>query len=321
MILALALLAAAPAGTPCEMEAEDRAWIEQALANWQKSERALLKLPASPLPRIYAIDGQCTYVADPQPGQALVWRGTAHGGKVSLPGGRPQPVGPVSFAAPGEGADGKPFFAMSLPSVWRAAGVSSGLGVEGLMDGVLLHELMHVRQFYFANPALAEITRQYDLPDSIDDDSLQAAFKGKADYVAAWERERDTLYAAAAAPDDREARRLAGEALAMMRARRARWLSGANAHWAKLDDIFLTMEGLGQWLAYGWYRAPFGMALEADTAQAEVRRKGQWWTQEEGLALFLVIDRLVPDWQARAFAAKPELAEALLERASGASSD
>lgn len=317
MILALALLAAASASSSCEMEADDRVWIEQALEHWERSERELLKRESGPLPRIYAIDGRCTYVADPLPGQTPQWRGTAHDGKVSLPGGPPQPVGPISFAAPGEGNGAAPFFAMSLPSVWREAGVSSGLGVEGLMNGVLLHEIMHVRQFYFANPALAQIISQYRLPDSIDDDSLQAAFKTNPDYVAAWERERDTLYAAAAAADDKEARQLAGEALGMMRARRTRWLSGANEHWAKLDDIFLTMEGLGQWVAYSWYRAPFGMALEADTAQMEVRRKGQWWTQEEGLALFLVIDRLVPDWQNHAFAARPDLAEALLARASG----
>ena len=33
----------------------------------------------------------------------------------------------------------------------------------------------------------------------------------------------------------------------------------------------------------------------------------RWWSQEEGLALFLVLDRLLPDWPDRAFSANPAL--------------
>jgi hypothetical protein len=207
---------------------------------------------------------------------------------------------------------------MTLPSVWRAAGVKSGFGIEPLMDGVMLHELMHSRQFYFATPMLAHIAQRNGLGDDAGDDSVQERYKSDPVYVAAYRAERDLLFAAAAAPSDVEARRLAGEALVKLRERRARWFTGADAYWADYDDIFLAMEGIGQWLAYTYYTSPAGLNLPRDTTLAEVRRGGRFWTQDQGLALFLVVDRLVPDWQRQAFASHPVLAEGLLERAATA---
>ncbi len=52
------------------------------------------------------------------------------------------PAGPIAFA----GFNGEPYFVMSLPSVWRDAGVTSMVGLERFLHGVLLHEMMHTRQ-------------------------------------------------------------------------------------------------------------------------------------------------------------------------------
>lgn len=310
------LLAAAGAASACVMAPADRVWLDRAIANWRVAERRLLRLTPSPLPRIVAIDARCTWTGIAQRNGRFAWTASPHDGKtVALPGGGNAPVGPISHAGPGAGGAESGYFAMSLPSVWRAAGVISGLGLERLMDGVMLHELMHTRQFYFANPRLAELGRQYGLGDDISDDSIQQRFADDPAYAAAWRAETDLLFAAAAAPSDEEARRLAGQALAAMRARQARWFTGPDAQWAPLDDIFLTMEGLGQWLAYAWYISPQGGGIDPATAQREVRRKRSQWSQDQGLGSFLVIDRLVPGWQREAFAVKPVLAMALLERA------
>ncbi len=300
------------AESTCVMSRADKAWLDGAIANWRSSERDILKLAPAPLPTIIAIDAACTYTGKADRQRRLRWTAAAHGDPIALPGGNTAPIGPISFASPDNGAAGTGYFAMSLPSVWRKSGVSSELGLERLMDGVLLHELMHTRQFYFANPRLAALTREYGLPDSINDDSLQDAFKADAGYVADYEAERDLLYAAATAPTDGEARTLAGKALAKMRARRAGYFTGANAKWLPLDDLFLTMEGLGQWLAYAWY---VKSGVPAPAAIDAVRRKRNLWSQDQGLALFLTINRLVPDWQRDAFADQPLLAEALLAKA------
>ncbi|GJG86098.1 hypothetical protein tb265_12790 [Gemmatimonadetes bacterium T265] len=309
--------AGAARALPCAMGLADARWVAAALAHWPVAVRDLLRLPPAPLPTIVTFDRRCAFIATPRAGGARVWRGTPHGGTVTLPDGKRIPAGVTSLAAPAGDASGRAgYFVMSLPSMWRAGGVRSGLGLERLMDGVLLHELMHTRQFYFANPVLADVTRRYGLSeDSVDDDAVQRAYEKNPAYVADYTAERDLLFAAAAAPDTAEARRLAREALARLRARRARWFVGNAARWGPVDEIFLTMESLGQWVAYTWYTTTEEPHLTPDAALREVRRGGRYWTQDEGLALFLVVDRLVPGWQRLAFAPEPATAEALLARA------
>ena len=319
------LLGAAPAraraAAPCAMAVADRGWIEASIAHWRIAERDLLKLPPQPLPTIVVVDARCTYTARPERSARGGWRwpGTPHGGTMRFANGVAQPVGPISFAAPDPRQPTGGFFAMSLPSVWRAAGVTSGLGLERLMDGVMLHESMHARQFYFVNPTMAAFEKRYGTDTEASDDAVQARFKTDPAYVAAYEAERDALFRAAAAPTQAEARTLAVEALGLMRARRTRFFTGADAKWLQLDNLFLQMEGLGQWLAFAWYVSPRGAGLAPATVLPEVRRGGRFWTQDEGLALFLVVDRLSPGWQRDAFAARPLLAEALLAKAAGVS--
>ena len=100
-----------------------------------------------------------------------------------------------------------------------------------------------------------------------------------------------------------------------MRARRARWFTGEQAVFAALDDVFLTMEGMGQWLAYRSLLSPGGGGLAPDAALPAVRRGGRQWSQDQGLALMLVVDRLLPGWQQRAFADPDWRAERLLSAA------
>ena len=311
----LLLVAAAPlAAAPCRLPPADQAWVDGALANWRVVEARFLRLPPSPLPAVVAIGQHC--VATKPAGATAAWRGVAHRGIVSLPDGKRVPAGVVAFAAPAE-KDARAFFAMSTPAIWRASGVTSELGLETLMDGVLLHEMAHVRQAHWATPMLNGLQARHALADAtVNDDEVQARFGKDPAYLAAYERERDLLFAAAAAPTDAEARRLAGEALTAMRARRHRWFA-AEPWWRAFDDIFLQMEGVGQWLIYRWYVDGPRRTYAPGVALRAVRRGRNQWTQDEGLALMLTVDRLVPRWQTLAFAARPALAEELLARAAG----
>ena len=304
---------ASAAADTCTMARDDAAWIEQAIKNWRYVAREKLRLGAPPLPTMVVVDARCSYVSRPSANDQISWSGTPHSGTITLPDGTSAPVGVTAFAKPLDDSD-KGFFVMSLPSVWHAARVKSGIRLEALMNGVLLHELMHAYQFYFANPTLAALAERFGAPESTTDDALQEAFEENEKYVADYHAERDLLYEAAAAPDDETARQLAQKALDHLRARRAKWFTGEAEKWAPLDEIFLTMEGLGQWVIYTWFTDPRGEGLDHETALREARR-GRSWTQDEGLALFLLVDRLVPDWQKLAFAPKPETAEALLQRA------
>jgi hypothetical protein len=318
LLLASCLLGAFAAhAAECTPSAPDREWAESALRHWRVVERDALKLAPAPLPKVVTFDAKCTALPTEKGNGVFAWQGTPHADTVRLPDGKTVPVGPVSFAAPDPTGKGAAYFVMSLPSVWRAKGVKSGLGLEALMDGVLLHEMAHTRQFHALDPILAQLTAKYRLPDDINDDSLQEAFAKNPDYVRDYETERDLLFASAAAATDAESRALAAQALQQMKQRRARWFTGPNEKWRALDDVFLTMEGLGQWVAYWWLTSPQGMKIDSPIAQRELRRGGKRWTQDQGLALFLVVDRLVPNWQSRVFAPQPAMSEALLSAAAG----
>jgi hypothetical protein len=291
------------------MAPADRAWLEHALDAWRRAEPEWLMLAPQPLPRVAAIDGGCVYFL-PQ-GRFDDAQALAHGGMPIMPDGERVPLGPISFAS-GEGG----YFAMSLPSVWRAAGVSSEVGLERMMEGVLLHEMVHVRQVDLATRALAGAASAAGVPDDeLTDDIVQKRFGSGPDYAAAWAEERDALFAAAAAPDVPQARELAAKALGLMRNRRARWFTGDKAAFTAMDDVFLTMEGMGQWLIYRHFLSPEGGGLAPADAVRVVRRGERWWSQDEGLALLLVVDRLLPGWQSLAFRDPDWRAEQLLAAA------
>ncbi len=312
MLLAALLASGASAqAEPCAMEAADREWLAEALDTWQRVEREYLRLEPRPLPTVFAVDGACTHRL-PE-GAVAAASGLPHEGQPRFPDGGEAPLGPISFAS-GEGG----YFAMSLPSVWREAGVGSPLGLETLMTGVLLHEMMHIRQTDLATEALGGAAERAGVSDEeLTDDIVQHRFESDPDYVAAYTAERDALFAAAAAESDHEARRLAAQALRLMRERRARWFTGDKAAFTDLDDVFLTMEGMGQWLIYRYFVSAEGPAQPPEVALPAVRRGGRWWSQDEGLALMLVVDRLLPGWQARAFRDPDWRAAALLAAAVG----
>ena len=298
--------------TSCRMPTADAEWLNRALRAWEVVREQDLKLAPVEPPEVITFDRDCVYTVPPA--RPAVWSARTYDRFILLPDGKPLPAGVVSFAAT-VGGSSKGFFVMSLPSVWKAGGVSSTLGLEVLMQGVFVHEIMHTRQFYFVNPRLAELTQRYHLPDDLSDDSLQDHFASHPAYVKDYEAERDLLFAAAAAPDDVTARKLASQALNLMQTRRARWFIADEAKWLPLDDIFLTMEGLGQWAGLRSVINEGHGKLDDRETLKEWRRGGRYWTQDEGLAIFLTVDRLYPGWQTKAFAPQPALAEELLRLA------
>jgi len=293
-LLPLALLLAgcatsAPPAARCEMASADRAWLEGALSHWQVAEEQWLGLASAPLPQVVAIDAACIYTL-PR-GQVELAEAVRHDGAMIDLGEIKLPLGPISFA------DGSGRFVMSLPSVWRTAGVSSEIDFDTFLEGVMLHEIMHTRQAALATAALDEIERQHP-GMRISDDLVQDTFEGDTAYVALYETERDKLFAAASAPDDETARALAAEALGLMRERRAMFFHGDRAFYSELEDVFLTMEGMGQYMMWRHFSTQSGISSELALQET---LSGEYWTQNEGLALFLVLDRLLPDWRERAF--------------------
>jgi hypothetical protein len=69
------------------------------------------------------------------------------------------------------------------------------------------------------------------------------------------------------------------------------------------------MEGVANWAGF---RAAMHAGLSRDEAITLMQGSRKWFSQDEGLALFLAIDALTPGWQKRVFSEKPVPAFELL---------
>lgn len=304
----LSACAAAPAAAPraasvvepsCALSPSDQAWLDASMDAWNHAAHNISGVGRVESIRAVFFDAQCMVTSDTaMNGGPKQWRATPHSGQVQVPNGPVIPAGVISFAMGGEDVEQ---FVMSTPSIWRAANKSdNGLGsLEKLMTVVVIHEGTHVAQIPTYGKLIGALAEANKLPEDFNDDSIQKRFEGNAEYAASIKRETGLLLAAADAKDDGEAKRLAREARGLMRARQQRWFAGADAYLAEAEDVWLTMEGSAQWAAYQWVIDPKGGAVAPGRTQF---RTGNWWSQVQGFALFMVLDRLVGDqWKRHAF--------------------
>lgn len=296
-----------PQDQRCQLAQDDRRWLGEALGAWRTASRNFLKGPKQSVPQIVAYDSSCSYTLAAPPALSRIWTVIEHRGEIALPNDGKIPPAPNAFNAVTDA--GHNFVVIALPSIWRPVAPKSEIPIEFFLEGVLLHELAHSYQAA-VTPDISFPALLKRLPTSanVTDDSVQEAFEKNAAYARDYEAERDLLFRAASAPNDAEARALGCDALAALGARRARYFTGANAHWALIDEMSLTTEGLGQWVAYKWLTQGRGLAPSLVLSKL----RGPYWSQEQGLGTFLIVDRLVPGWQGRLFSAKPMTADHLL---------
>ena len=283
----------------CELAPSDSAWIAAALSGWERLNARSLHLSRIRYPRLVLFDSLCTHELAPVSRratgvglvagrQSFTVRKAAHGEMIRLPNGDSVPAGLVSVASPLP--NGGMFFVMSLPALWQSR--ARGERRDLLASAVFMHEYTHTQSGALGSRVDALVN--HGLPADVDDDVIQSRFDSVPGFRTAYETERDLLFAAAAAPDRETAANIARRALASIDQRRARFFSGSTARYAEAEDVFLTMEGTGQWAAYLWLTDPEGGAMRPDVALPFIRRDGRHWSQDEGLALLLVLNRLDP---------------------------
>ena len=328
----LLMLPSAPAAVQpsapatCRFPDSEVAWVQRALDGWDLVSRDFLAMAPAPLPWIVLFDASCvwhlagerTAWIQAQPittpltfrGEAVPVRAQTHDGTMFLPSGTPMAVAmkaSTSLYHNGRAA----FFVMAMPSVWQTREVSAPARAEYLL-GVFSHEMTHIRLLVAINRRVNELVRENSLAYPVNDDHIQQEFQRVRGFAAAFSRERDLFYRAALDPARDRRRELTRAALKMVRNRHARYFTGADAAYAEIESLFLTLEGVGQWASYRLNRARAGNQSEALRL---VREKRRYWSQDEGLALFLLIDALVPGWQTRIFTESPASPFALLEEA------
>lgn len=246
--------------------------------------------------------------------QKLSWNWGPHNGQLSIPDGSKVPVGLMSFAA--SDSTGHPFFVMAAPTYWKSAGVESKeLGLDNLITAVFLHEFSHTRQQAGMGAMVDSIEKTHTFKDpELSDDIVQHTFKQDSNYVRNFRAEVARFYEAAFAGDKEKTKQLTREALTLLKQRQSTYFIKDHSVLKPLDDIFLTMEGLGQFAGFSWLQAPSGANISYEQAVNGMRRKRNQWSQEEGLAMFLVLDKLTqPNWSNDLFGDHPKNIIALLE--------
>lgn len=220
----------------------------------------------------------------------LKWKKELHHDSLLLPDKSVVPVNIMSFAAeiPNEG---KSFFVMPLPGFWKQAGVTSKeLGLENLITGVFIHEFSHSPQMQNFGKKMTEYEMQSNFSIEFSDDIVQHLFFKDTAYLKYYKKEVELFYGAAKNDTlDKDAVR---KGFFIFKQRQTECFIGNYENLALIDDFFLTMEGLGQYSMYLWLIHPRGANIKKKIALEGVRRGGKWWSQDEGFALFLILDKL-----------------------------
>jgi hypothetical protein len=290
-LLCIAMGASTSAASPaCKLGAGDQAWLDRSMQAWNYASTHLSGIGHVKKIQAVIFDKDCVATSGTaMNGGPNRWSAALHHGTVTLPDGGKLKPQVTSFAGSN---NGNAFFVMSTPTVWRSAGIpGKGTTLENMMTFVMLHEASHVAQMRTFGARIDAIVTRNHLPDDFTDDSIQKSFKGNGEIAASVEREAKLLFDASQAKTRRDAAALVREARQLMKARYARWFTGKNAYMAEAEPVFLTLEGSGQWLGYVWAVDPRGGRVKSAALLPQLLAD-HWWTQREGLAAFLALERL-----------------------------
>ncbi|MBC7900819.1 MAG: hypothetical protein H7070_12300 [Saprospiraceae bacterium] len=285
-------------------------WLEQTFGTWDKVRKDSLKIPSADRPWLIFFDESCVIHVDPDSsfsagsfkkqvigGESFNISVIKHDGKITMPNREEIPAGLITFASTYAGGK-KSFLAAALPSIWRNdVNLKAEKNLDTLVRSVVVHELTHTYHRNF-HARLDILEKQLPEVKNFNDDVVQNTFGANAYFRKLYESEHALLYQAIAETRTKEKRNLAKKALEIIRERRTKFYSGPNKVYSEIEDIFLTMEGAANWAAF---QSAMIEGVSVADATKLIRRSGKYWSQDEGFALFLVIDSLLPDWQKRAF--------------------
>jgi hypothetical protein len=109
--------------------------------------------------------------------------------------------------------------------------------------------------------------------------------------------EQDLLYRAVAESNLNQSITLVAEAISIAQRRRERFFTGNDEVYSELEGPFLNMEGVAEWVRFKSHQAdPAWPDADADII-AFLRGQENSWSQDQGLVLVLLLDRMVPDWK------------------------
>jgi hypothetical protein len=310
--------------------AEDLRWMQTALHRWEDSCRRHLRLPVEPLAWVIFYDENYAWHLSAEKellpaheiatvtlnfaGQPRELVRVAHKQGLWVPGRDEALPLKVDLSAMPYANDQKAFCIIPLPAMFHKL---EGLGTAAEMDefflGVALHELTHTRQLSFVMAEIKRLSKRYSVPEHLDDNLLEDTFGRNKVYAQRFNREMDALGDAYMAATPAQGKRDLARALTMIQQRRARYFVGQRKVYARLEEIFLALEGTGMWAHFQMARDHAPASETMQTTLMNLAQRMNAWSQVESLALFLLIDRLVPGWQAHFFVPNPPSPFAVLQ--------
>lgn len=319
ILLACALLATVTHAAPQNLNEPTLAWMQATLDSWETNCRRDLRITVEPLPWVIFYDESRAWHLKAEKRLLPSYEASSHslrfagrnyplirvarkGNELWVPGRDPIAVDPAKPQAVAMLYDEerKPFFIIPLPDLFhRLAGPDHASNLDELFLGEAAHELTHTRHLVYAMPQIKRLRARYKLPESFDDNIIQQEFGTNDEYKRLYDEERKHLTNAILARDLDECRRAVEKALSVIRKRKERFFVGDRAGYSDLEDIFLAMEGLAMWVQYRTARARAPAGEEWLKTLITLSERHEAWSQEEGLGLFLLIDRLAPGWQTR----------------------
>ena len=243
------------------------------------------------------------------------WKKALHNDTIVLPDKSRVPIGLMSFAAEMPDERDKSFFVMPLPGYWKSSGTTSKeLGLENLITGVFIHEFSHSQQMQNFGKKITEFEQLNNFGVEFSDDVVQNIFEKDTNYGKVYSQEVQKFYQSIQNKNVDTA--LVKDGLKLMSLRQGEYFKGQYLSLVQIDNFFLTMEGLGQYSMYLWLTHPKGGNIKINTAIEGVRRKKKWWSQDEGFALFLILDKLAKpqSWAKEMFGEKTESVVSLINK-------
>ena len=302
------------------MPGADSVWLTRAMFQWRQIGEPLLRIEPGPFPPLILFDTECAYHVNPV--ERWIVTASAHGGTVRLPNNRSiRPTG-VGITSPTSGDTGV-FLAIALPAAWRADpryGVSeTRAGWERYLIGAFSHEMTHARMLPYLLPRLRSLEAGI-YPDTLEDNAIQNRFGQDRSFAQSIQTETDLLYHAATAPSSTMRMQYVRTALTLMRERWDRYYVGDLSRWSELEQVFLDLEGIAQWVAFhvrwgGETGASGAPGSLFDRLLRRFRDNREFWSEDQGLLLIIALDAIVPDWQRQLFAPNAPTAYELLSRA------
>jgi hypothetical protein len=303
----------------------DIQWIQKVLDSWDFVCREELKIRSSPLPWIIFYDSTAAWHLNPDkkmlpPFEKTTYRfifdrqnyeliRISHSMNVWVPDREPVPMGSLPTATMPYGNNQKSFFISPLPTLFHLLAMPDyAVYLDFLFLGTNIHELTHTRQLSFVLSKLLQIQHHYKLPESIDDNTIENTFGKNETYKQLFFAEKGHLWNAVLTEHTDSCITYIEQAFRVADRRKKEFFSGDSIGYDKLDDIFISLEGSAMWAQYRVMLKNVPKGMDRKETLGWLVEKAPAWSQEEGLQLFLLIDRFDPDWKSRFF--KKELPSA-----------